>query len=188
MRTGLFGGAFDPFHNGHLAICRAARTELRLDRLIVIPTWNAPHKNGFGAGYEDRYNMARLALADTDCEVSRYEGERGGVSYSAVTVEAFREKCPDDELFFIIGGDSYRDFHTWFCPERITAAATLAVYPRSGECVRVEPPAILLNVEKVDVSSTELRERLCRGLDVGGYVPRAVEEYILEHNLYKRGA
>lgn len=188
MKIGLFGGAFDPFHNGHLAICNSAERELGLDRLIVIPTWNAPHKSGFWESFENRYNMASLALEGTGCEVSRYERERGGVSYSAETVEDFHNVYPKDELFFLIGADSYRDLDTWHQPWRITALATLAVFPRNGADIKVKPPSILLNTGKIDVSSTLLREMLLKGADVSAYVPETVNKYILEHNLYKRGA
>lgn len=185
MKIGLFGGAFDPFHNGHLAICEAAVRTAGLDRLIVIPTWKAPHKDGFSAGFRDRFNMARAALSGTGFEVSNYEEERGGVSYSAITVEDFREMYPGDELFFLIGADSYRDFHTWYQPERITAAATLLVFPRNGAEVPVVPPAAAVEMERVDISSTKIRELIRRGDDPKEYLPKEVSEYIKTHNLYK---
>lgn len=186
-KIGLFGGAFDPFHNGHMAICRAAAEQLGLNKLIVIPTWKAPHKQSFTTSFEDRLAMVRLALAGTGWEVSCYERDRGGVSYSAETVEDFSREYPDDELFFIIGGDSYRDFNTWYQPWRITAAATLAVYPRKGSNIRVTPPATIFMADEVEVSSTMLREKLARGEDINALVPKAVGEYIEKHNLYKRG-
>lgn len=185
MRTGLFGGAFDPFHNGHLAICRAAAKSAGLDRVIVIPTGNAPHKKEFAAGFEDRCAMVKAALDGTDFEISRYEGERDGVSYSATTVEDFRRMYPEDELFFLIGADSYRDFESWYEPWRITDIARLVVFPRGGMDIEVQPPAILADMEKTEVSSTALRKKIKAGEDVSEYLPIPVYEYILTHNLYK---
>ena len=185
MRIGLFGGAFDPFHNGHLAICRAAAKSAGLDRLIVIPSGNAPHKSGFGASFEDRCAMTEAALSGTGFEVSRYEGERDGVSYSATTVEDFHRMYPEDELFFLIGADSYRDFGSWYEPWRITDIAALVVFPRGGMDIEVLPPAILADMEKVEISSTMLRKKIKAGEDVSEYLPPAVNEYIITHNLYK---
>ena len=185
MKIGLFGGAFDPFHNGHLSICEAAVRTAGLDRLIVIPTWKAPHKDDFSAGFEDRFNMTSAALEGAGFIVSRYEEDRGGVSYSAITVEDFRVMYPDDELYFLIGADSYRDFHTWYRPDRITAAATLLVFPRSGVDVDVVPPAVPVEMERVDISSTEIRELIHRGEDPKKYLPKAVYEYIKLYNLYE---
>lgn len=185
MKTGLFGGAFDPFHNGHLAICRAAVKSAGLDRMIIIPSGKAPHKSGFSASFEDRCAMVEAALAGTGFEVSRYEGERGEVSYSATTVEDFHSMYPEDELFFLIGADSYRDFHKWYQPWRITDIARLVVFPRGGIDIEVQPPAILADMEKIEISSTVLREKIKAGEDVKGDLPPAVDEYIGTHNLYK---
>lgn len=183
-KIGLFGGAFDPFHNGHLAICRAAAEQLGLDRLIVIPTFVPPHKNNMRTAFKDRYNMAAAALRGTGFAVSDYEQRRGDVSYSAQTVEDFAKMYPGDKLYFIIGGDSYRDFHSWYEPWRITDKATLAVYPRNGAEVELLPPAVSFRAETIDVSSTLLREKLANGEDISAYVPEAVKIYIAEHNLY----
>ncbi len=185
MKTGLFGGAFDPFHNGHRAICLAALNQLALDRLIVLPSGNAPHKKGFGADFEDRYRMACIALEGTGCTVSRYEGEREEISYSYTTVEHFSKLYPDDELYFIIGEDSFRDFESWRCPERIKELATLAVYPRPDTETAVLPPAVEFKAEELDVSSTVIRDKLREGKSIGELVPPGVEEYIAMHNLYK---
>ena len=185
MKIGLFGGAFDPFHLGHLAICDAAVKSAGLDRLIVIPTGKAPHKEGFGAGFEDRYAMTAAALKGRDFELSRWEGERDEISYSADTVEHFRREFPDDGLFFLIGADSYRDLYRWYQPERILAAATLAVFPRGGMDVKVKPPAIEIKMEKIKISSTEIRELIRSGGDPRPFLPPAVYEYIIKHNLYK---
>ncbi len=185
-RIALFGGAFDPFHNGHLAICRTALEQLKPDKLIVIPTGTPPHKSGLAASFEDRYAMARLALSGLDCEVSRYEYERGRTSYSAETVEAFRSLYPDSELFFIIGADSYRDINKWYQPWRITACALLAVFPRDGVDAEPAPPAVALNTGKINVSSTMVRTLLERGKSVEPLVPAAVCRYISEHSLYRQ--
>ncbi len=185
MNIGLFGGAFDPFHNGHLEICKSAASSAGLDRLIVIPTGNAPHKEGFSACFEDRFNMAALALEGTGFEISRYEGDRAAVSYSADTVEAFSRMYPGDSLFFLIGADSYRDLDKWYQPWRITAAARLVVFPRGGVEVEVKPPAIYAPMRRLEISSTGIRAALREGKSDGGVLPPKVRQYIIEHNLYK---
>lgn len=185
MKIGLFGGAFDPFHNGHLAICKAAKEKLGLDKLIIIPSGNAPHKAGFSASFEDRYNMISQSVDGLGFTVSDYENKRKEISYSATTVEDFKKKFPNDELYFIIGGDSYRDLDKWYQPHRISENATLAVYPREQAQIVVLPPAVEFKTEKVDVSSTMLREMIKRGEDISSLVPPKAAAYIREHKLYK---
>ena len=183
MRIGLFGGAFNPLHNGHLTVARTAVREMKLDKLIFIPTGNAPHKKETEVSREDRYNMVLAAISHEDkmC-VSDYEIKRSEVNYSANTTEYFKSLYPDDELFFIIGDDSYNELDTWHEPHRITEAATLLVFPREG--ADVKPPAIKLPMEIVDVSSSEIREKIKMGKDCRNLLPKAVFDYIIDRNIY----
>ena len=184
MRIGLFGGAFNPFHNGHLSIARTAMKEVKLDRLIFIPTGNAPHKKEGETSREDRYNMLCEAIKNEgNMYVSDYELKRNNVSYSADTVEYFKTLYPDDELFFIIGDDSYNNLSSWYQPERILKAATLLVFPREG--AKVEPPAVEIPMPRVEISSSDIRKRIKLGKDCRNLLPKPVFDYIIKSNLYK---
>ena len=184
MRIGLFGGAFNPMHNGHLKIAYAALESAKLDKIIFIPTGNAPHKKETEVSREDRYNML-LLLAEKEDRffVSDYEISRIGVNYSANTVEYFKTVYPDDELFFIIGDDSYNQLDTWFEPHRIFNVCTLLVFPREG--AKVLPPAIEIPMEKVQISSSEVRKMIKIGKDCRNLLPKPIFDYIIERKLYE---
>jgi len=183
MRIGLFGGAFNPPHNGHLTVARTAIREMQLDKLIFIPTGNAPHKKETEVTREDRYNMVLAAICDEEkmC-VSDYEIKRSEVNYSANTTEYFKSVYPYDELFFIIGDDSYNELDTWYEPQRIMAVSTLLVFPREG--AEVKEPAVMLPMDVVDVSSTDIREKIKMGKDCRNLLPKKVFDYIIDRNIY----
>lgn len=183
MKIGLFGGAFNPVHNGHMAVAEAAIKEAGLDRLIFIPTGNAPHKKETDISREDRLQMLLAATEGREeMSVSDYEICRTEVNYSADTVEYYRTVYPDDELFFIIGDDSYNQLDTWHEPYRITKASTLLVFPREG--AKVEPPAVKIPMDRVEVSSSEIREKIKIGKDCRNLLPKKVFDYIIKRNLY----
>lgn len=183
MRTGLYGGSFDPVHIGHISVAKAAKEQLMLDRVIFIPTGNMPHKKGTVASDSDRIKMLELSF---DCDgfiISDYEINREEISYSADTIEHFKNLYPDDELFFIIGGDSYAYMDKWYQPERIFKNSTVLVYPREGE--KILPPAVELVVKPVKVSSSEIRKKIKLGENVLNLLKKEVYGYIIENNLYR---
>ena len=183
MKIGLFGGAFNPMHNGHMKIAYAALESAGLDRIIFIPTGNAPHKKETEVSREDRYNML---LAATGNEkrffVSDYEIGRKEINYSANTVEYFKTVYPDDDLYFIIGDDSYNQLDTWFEPHRIFNVCTLLVFPREGG--EIKPPAVKINMEKVPISSSRVRNMIKIGKDCRNLLPKPVFDYIIDKKLY----
>ncbi len=183
MRIGLFGGAFNPPHNGHMSVARCAIKEANLDKLIFIPTGNAPHKEETQVSREDRYNMVSEAISGEEkMSVSDYEIKRSEVNYSANTVEYFKSLYPNDELFFLIGDDSYNQLDTWHEPHRITASATLLVFPREGADVKA--PSVMLPMDVVEASSSEIREKIKMGKDCRNLLPKKVFDYIIKRNLY----
>ncbi|MBR1969909.1 MAG: nicotinate (nicotinamide) nucleotide adenylyltransferase [Clostridia bacterium] len=185
MRIGLFGGAFNPIHLGHVKIAKEAIRQMSLDKLIVIPTGNAPHKKETEISREHRFNMAKLAFKDDDkIEVSDYELNREEISYSADTVEHFKKLYPNDEFFFIIGDDSYNNLSSWREPQRILNASTLLVFDRDG--AEILPPAVKINMERIEISSSEIRDNIYTGKDFINLLPKSVFNYIIENNLYKR--
>jgi nicotinate-nucleotide adenylyltransferase len=197
MRLGILGGTFDPVHRGHLALAGAARDELDLDRVLFVPAgqpWRKADRRITSAEY--RLAMLRLVLEEDETfEIATLELEREGPSYAADTLEALRRARPNDELFFVLGEDALLDLPNWARPGRILELAVLAVARRAGEerkaveeAMRRLPGlldrAVWLKMSLVDVSGTEIRDRVRRGLPIGDLMPRVVEAYILEHRLY----
>jgi nicotinate-nucleotide adenylyltransferase len=180
-RIGVFGGQFDPPHNGHLAIVRAAREQLGLDRVLVVPSARPPHRPVPATPAETRYRLAQAAFADEPgVEVSRIEIDRDGPGYTAETLEALAG--PDRELYLILGADQLAALDSWHRPERVRELAHLAVAARSGA-----PPAdaaARLVMEPVDVSSSALRRLIGEGADVSAMVPAGVADAIAREELY----
>ncbi|MDL2275013.1 nicotinate-nucleotide adenylyltransferase [Desulfosarcina sp. OttesenSCG-928-G10] len=133
MRTGVFGGTFNPIHTGHLMAAREAVARFCLDRLFFVPCYLPPHKPATAlASAEDRLTMIRLALPEDDhrYRISEMEIRRGGPSYTVDTVEAFSVAYPGDELFLIMGMDAFFELHTWKRRSRIQALAAVVVVSR----------------------------------------------------------
>ena len=183
MRIGLYGGSFDPVHIGHLAVAKEAKAQFNLDKVIFIPTGSMPHKKGCAASPCDRVNMLELSFDDESFVISDYEITRSEISYSADTIEYFKSVYPEDEIFFIIGGDSYGYIDKWYQPERIFKNATVVVFPRNGE--KILSPAKELKVKAVCVSSSEIREKIKLQKNVSNLLKKEVYDYIIENNLYR---
>jgi nicotinate-nucleotide adenylyltransferase len=189
-RIGVFGGTFDPIHSIHIEIARTALEYAELDRVIFMVAANPPHKTGeVSADGEDRFRMVRLAIASEPAmEASRMEIDREGPSYTVDTLRELRRHHPDGEFFFIIGEDSLEDFLQWRDPEGIVSLARLLVAPRP-DTHPDPPPELAAHVEFIPfpeqaVSSSEIRERLQAGRDVGDLAPPEVRDYIRENDLY----
>lgn len=200
MKLGLFGGSFDPIHNGHVATVRAAQRALGLDKVLFLPTAVPPHKPGrvLAPAYA-RYAMVELALlAEDGLEVSAHELTLGRPAYTIETLESFREQRPDDELFLLMGEDSFVDFDHWVRYREIVANARLVVLARSGWDYQDQalPPALheiaasgrvtFLEQEQVDISSTRIRELLRTGRPLPAEtVPDLVIRYLSKYPLYR---
>ena len=133
MKIAIFGGTFNPVHNEHVELVKAAIKELSLDKLFIVPTFAPPHKNVVPAPAEDRLNMLKLAFSGVDkAEISDFELKNGGKSYSYVTAEHFSGLYPEAKLYFLVGDDMLTDFKTWRFPERLLDVAELAVFGREN--------------------------------------------------------
>lgn len=192
MRIGVFGGTFDPPHVGHLLLASDALESLRLDRLIFVPTGTQPLKVGAPpvASARERLEMVRLAVADDACyTVDDTEITRKGLSYTVDTLEHLREQYPGAQVFLVLGEDALATFEKWRNPERIRELATLAVMRRTGtDAARVETVAegvLIVSTRRVDVSATEIRERLRAEKSIKGFVPESVERFIEARGLYR---
>lgn len=199
MRIGIFGGTFDPPHAGHKKYADEVRNKLSLDNLIVIPTAAPPHKQKkTSTTAEDRLNMLGLLFEkDSGVLVSDMEIARGGRSYTFETVTLLREQYPDDELIFILGSDMLLSFHTWKNPDVILEKVKICAVTRDGEIDEKmlgeyaekhfpgkKERFIICDFEPIEVSSTEIREKVKNGLSVEGLVDAQVMEYIKEKELY----
>ena len=191
-RIGLFGGTFDPIHQGHVEVADAVRTVLDLDRMLVVVAnhpWQKQDRPVTPA--EDRFAMVVAALADhPGLEPSRLELDRGGPSYTIDTVRHLLDDEPGAELFVVVGADVVAALDTWHEHEQLRERVTLAVVDRPG-VDQVRPPAgwrsVRVAVSPVDVSSTELRTILESGGSVAGLVPEAVIRCMSERGLYATG-
>ena len=201
MKIGIYGGTFDPPHNGHIAAAQAAMDQLGLDRLLLIPTFQPPHKvlpEGAPSA-QQRYDMTVLAAASLGkkAEVLDIELRRGGPSYSWETLCMMKKQFPEDELWLLMGSDMFLTLQEWREPRRVMAMAHIGAFSRvqggeKAEFARQKAflerefgaaVTIIPNPQVVELSSTEVRHALAAG---GGedLLPPAVYGYALRERLY----
>ena len=189
MRLGVYGGSFDPPHVGHLLVVSDAVEALGLDRVVWVPTAVQPLKAGrTPAPAALRLAMVEAAVAGVPgFTTSTIEIDRGGLSYTVDTLEAFAEEYADAERFLLIGMDSLATFSRWRAPGRIAELAQIAVLQRSTDAVASSVPAgiRLVTTRRVDVSSTEVRDRVRAGRSIRGFVPEPVAAIIERFGLYR---
>ncbi|MGN0682741.1 MAG: nicotinate (nicotinamide) nucleotide adenylyltransferase [Oscillospiraceae bacterium] len=201
VKTGIFGGAFNPPHNGHVNLALEAVKQLNLRRLIIIPTFESPHKTTKLAPFEQRMEMCERAFPEVleygkgmkcEIEISDIERHMGGVSYTINTVRELKKQKPDRRFFLLIGGDMLYSFDKWFKYESLLKECQVCAAARGGdnyadmlefanEMGRIK----VLPMDIVDVSSTQVRESVAEGGDISAFVPKTVADYIAENGLYK---
>jgi len=205
-KTALFGGSFNPIHVGHLIVARAVAEHLDVSRLIFVPSGNPPHKRSGGlADAAARLTMARIATADepgfevSDIEIQR-DAQQSGPSYTILTVQHYRQLLGADEsLFWIIGGDTLTELHTWYRVDELVDMCRIVTAMRPG----FEQPDLsvlhtklssaqvsrlregMLPTPVVDISATDIRHRVRTGRSIRYLVPDAVCDYIEKRGLYK---
>ena len=194
MRLGIFGGTFDPPHVGHLLAASDALEHLALDRLVLVPAATQPLKaDRVTAPAADRLAMVRLTVgSDSRLEADPVEVDRKGLSYTVDTLKDFSRRFPSSEIFFLVGADVLSSFAQWRDPHTILELATLAVMRRAdseGPVVEMDAElarrAAFIPTRRIDVSSTEIRDRVRSGRSIHGFVTDAVAEYIGSHRLYR---
>ena len=194
-RIGIMGGTFDPIHQGHIRMAQCALESLRLDKVLMLPTGNPPHKPDITPA-EDRYRMVCAACAGLDgLEPCREEVDRSGVIYTVDTLSILHEKYPKAELFYIIGADTLMELHKWRTFEKVLTLCTFLVCPRSWNytpkqldeerkrLTALGGQFILLDMDVVDVSSTEVRKAIREG-ESTPFLPVQVRQYAQTAGLY----
>jgi nicotinate-nucleotide adenylyltransferase len=194
LRIGVLGGTFDPPHVGHVLAAVDACEALALDKLIFIPAAAQPLKADAPAlaSARDRLEMVRRAVGDEPrFQVSEVEIERGGLSYTVDTQETLSGENPGAELVLILGMDALATFPRWRSTARIRELATVGVLTRS-EGEELEESRLIqaagatrIGTRRVDVSSSEIRQRIAEGKSIRGFVAESVEAYISAANLYR---
>ena len=193
VKIGFLGGSFDPVHFGHLMAAQDAYEQFNLDRLVLVPAAQAPLKpNDVQSSADDRLAMLRAATEwDKRFEISDFELRRGGVSYTIDSARHFRALYPEDELYWIIGGDQLPQLHLWKAITELAQFVEFICLERPG--FPVKPPTAIpgLRLHRCDghllaISSTELRERVRKNLSLDYFLPYKAIVYIKERCLYRQ--
>jgi nicotinate-nucleotide adenylyltransferase len=184
---GVFGGSFDPVHHGHLIVGQVALEQLGLTTLRLVPARQQPFKHGkHRSSPEHRAAMLSLAITgNSGFAVERSELDRPGPSYTVHTLRELRQRHPGAELVLLLGADAAAELSGWYEADEIPQLARVIVFARPGSLVPASPLiAQVIEVPAIDVSATEIRYRVSRGLPIRYWVPDAVAEYIAQHRLY----
>lgn len=199
MKTGIYGGTFNPIHKGHLHIVEAFRKGLGLDRVLLIPTRVPPHKAAPDlASPQDRFAMCQLAIQGQPwLELSDMEMRREGKSYTAETLEELSALYPQDQFYLLMGEDMFLTLGRWYRTETIFSLASVCTAPRSVhgmDALREKAleytgtfhaRCFLDHIPYLPISSTQVRQAVARGEDAASLVPEAVARYIRERGLYQ---
>lgn len=198
---GLFGGTFDPIHNGHLYIAQAFADEIGLETVVFLPAGDPYHKpQSTQTPAQDRFNMTQLAIAkDQRFAISDCDMVRAGKTYTFDTVQIFRQQFPNAHLWWLLGSDSLMQLHQWKKWQTLVRQVNIAVAMRKGDRLSDMPPVLhawlgealqngsvrILNAPMYDISSTQIRDNIGSGRLSDGLLPQAVVRYIQNHHLYR---
>ena len=189
MRIGIYGGTFNPFHNGHLTLARTFLSEYELDAVwLMVSPQNPFKRNDVLLSDELRYKMVSQALQNEPClQASNYEFSLPKPSYTRHTLQKLSADYPSHTFILLIGADNWRDFSKWYHADDILRHYEIAVFPRENVVLNAsEMPrnVNILHAPLVNVSSTEIRNRVAKGLPIDGLVPTSVAQMIRQHKLY----
>lgn len=195
MRIGIYGGAFNPIHKGHVKLAEEVKTKANLDKIIIMPSGLSPHKNSDSLiDSAHRLEMCRLAFEGDGYIISDLEILRQGKSYTVDTVTELKKLYPDDELFLIMGSDMLLSFHRWYRYEDILSNVTIVATTRQDDITTDElkkysrevlsKETVIIDFDPFECSSTQVRDSLISGEDVTSLVPDKVLSYIKEKGLY----
>lgn len=200
MKIGIMGGTFDPIHNGHLMLGEYAYRQFDLDLIWFMPNGNPPHKSNdsIESQTKNRVEMVKRAISGTEYfSLQPYEAETKEVHYSYKTMDYFKRSYPEHEFYFIIGADSLFSIEKWVYPEILLKKCVILAAYRDEKGTeemlaqiaylnqKYQADIRLLNTPNVDISSSEIREKLKRGQSIQEIVPDTVYAYIEENQLYR---
>lgn len=195
MNIGVYGGTFNPPHLGHLILAQSAIDALGLDRVLLVPAFRSPFKlQSECLSAEIRSEMVELAVSGNQrLRGEYYEALRGGVSFTVDTLRHLRATYPGDELFLLMGADTFNEFHLWKEPEAIVDLAAIAVAQRQGSEIDLSShpygkAARIFSMPLVDISSTDIRRRVREGQSIQYLVPWTVQVFIESQGLYREPA
>lgn len=183
-KTGIFGGSFNPIHNGHIALARQLREAAGLDEVWLMVSPHNPLKEQAGLLDDQlRLQMARQALADEPfIKASDYEFHLPRPSYTWNTLQALEADYPEREFVLMIGGDNWEHFSRWYRADDILSRYSLVVYPRRGSDIGQIPENVqVVDAELLDISSTDIRRRVRQGKTIAGMVPDRIVDAVTEH-------
>ncbi len=189
LRLGIFGGTFDPIHNGHLVAARAALEALNLDIIYFVPTWSSLAKQ-HSATAQQRAEMVELAIAEEPkFKMSRVDIDRGSPTFTIDTLQSFARLHLGAKLYFLLGLDAFQSIASWKDSQKLADLAVFVVLSRPGYEVdacglQSEYLHTPLVIDALDISSTDIRTQLEKSGDLGEKVPAPVLSYIREHGLY----
>ncbi len=192
MKTGIFGGSFNPVHNGHLKIALDFKDKFELDRVLFIPNNISPFKIVLDdlAPAKHRLKMLEIVLKDyPSFEIEDFEIKRTGISYTSDTIRYLKQKYPQDKFMLLIGTDQASSFHKWKDFDYILRELVVVIANRNSNVPPAElPPALnnapKLNNELINISSSEIRDRIRKGQSIIELLPFEVAEYIVNNMLY----
>ena len=199
-KTGVMGGTFNPIPVGHLMLAQWAKDAAELDQILFMPAGSPYMKEGtFIAPGKERLHMVELAISDrSDFTVSGMELERSGYTYTYETMEQLQREEPDTEFTFIMGADSLEKIEYWREPRRIFNSCRVIAAARNGSDLqqmeaicdslrrRYQARIDLLAFPAIEISSTDIRERIGSGQDIRYMVPERVRDYIISRGLYEK--
>ena len=199
MKIGILGGSFNPVHCGHINLASKAEKLLRLDKMLIIPAGNPPHKKlAGGAENSDRFNMVDIAFSDKiNYNVLNIEISNVGPCYTADTVTELKQQYKDDTLYLIMGTDMILTLQNWYRPEMICKSCVIVGAPRNKnetELIKKHSEILkekynaqieILEIEPLSISSTQIRDKIKTGESLSGLIPDKVYEYIKKRGLYK---
>lgn len=183
MKIGIYGGTFDPVHHAHLILAREAAESFGLAKIIFVPALTSPDKSSPIASAAERVEMLRAGMAGESLfEIDQCELQRPPPSYTVETVELFRKKNPDADLFLLVGDDNVAGLSNWRRFSELEKMVTIVVLPRLKTEVKHQFATIK---RRIDISATELRERVAQRKSISYLVPQEVEQIIHAKNLYR---
>lgn len=199
-KVAVIGGAFDPIHYGHLAAAQTVYENFYVDRVVLMPLGDAPHKNMSSTTADERFKMVMAAVSDNPAfAVSDMEIRRSGKTYTVDTVEQIKSINPNIDIYFVMGADELESIDTWRQPQKIFSLCRVIAVSRPGYNTeglirkidevkkKYKGEAYFLEIPSLDISSSDLRKKIKDGKSVKYLMPKEAEKYIIEHDLYKEG-